>query len=88
MELSTKLSHKASLKKYKKMKYPFSCYQNKMKKNLVTNNNRSDRNYKNWQRLNNILLNDNQVNKEIINEIKKFYNLMNMKIQHTKSYKI
>lgn len=75
MELSTKLSHKASLKNIKKMKCPSSCYQNKMEKNLVTNNNRSDRKYKNWQRLNNILLNDNQVNKEIINEIKKILQL-------------
>lgn len=57
------------------MKCPSSCYQKKMEKNLVTNNNRSDRKYKNWQRLNNILLNDNQVNKEIINEIKKILQL-------------
>jgi hypothetical protein len=80
------LGHKAGLNKYKKTEIIPCTLSDHSTIKAEINNKRNSKKYSDTWRLNNILVHDQWVIKEIREEIKKFWNLMKMKAQPIRTY--
>ena len=81
------LGHKSSLEKFKKIEIVSSIFsdQNAMRLDINHRKKKSVKNTNTW-RLNNTLLNNQEITEEIKEEIKKYYKQMTMNTQQPKTY--